>query len=211
MVVEETAVWPGHGALIERRAMDADAPLSSIDLATLTQRMAGGDEAAWRAFCDHYFHRLLRYLLVLAGGREEAAREALQLTLVRVVRHIRRFDSEEVFWSWLTVLARSSLVDEERKRKRYFGLLDRFFAGADRDDLAPSRDADGSLLALLERNLAGLEPEERGLLERKYFDGLAVKDIAREQQTTEKTIDSRLVRLRRKLKDAILTQLNNET
>ena len=191
--------------------MDADAPLSSIDLAALTTRMVQGDEPAWRAFHDGYFHRLLRYLLVLTGGREEAAREALQLTLVRVVRHIRRFDSDAVFWSWLTVLARSSLVDEERKRKRYFGLLDRFFAGADRDDLAPSRDADGSLLALLERNLAGLEPEERGLLERKYFDGLAVKDIAREQQTTEKTIDSRLVRLRRKLKDAILTQLNNET
>ncbi|HEY2952163.1 MAG TPA: hypothetical protein VGK40_06255, partial [Verrucomicrobiae bacterium] len=65
---------------------------------------------------------------------------------MRVVHHIRRFDSPEVFWSWLTVLARSSLVDEERKRKRYFGLLDGFLAGARRDDFDPPRDADGSLL-----------------------------------------------------------------
>jgi RNA polymerase sigma factor (sigma-70 family) len=103
------------------------------------------------------------------------------------------------------------LVDEERKRKRYFGLLDRFLAGANRDGFDPPRDADGSLLALLDQNLAGLEPEERGLLERKYFVGLAVKAIAEEQQTTEKTIESRLVRARRKLKEAILAQLNDET
>jgi RNA polymerase sigma-70 factor (ECF subfamily) len=190
--------------------MDADAPPSPLDLEALTTRMAGGDEAAWRTFYDLYFHRLLRYLLVLTNGREEAAREALQLTLVRVVRHVRRFDSPEILWSWLTVLARSSLVDEERKRRRYFGLLDRFLAGAERDDLIPPRDTDGSLLALMEQNLANLAPEERALLERKYFGGLAVKAIAEEQHTTEKTIESRLVRLRRKLKEAILTQLNHE-
>ena len=46
MLVEETAAWPCHGALIERRAMDADAPLSSIDLAALTTRMVQGDEPA---------------------------------------------------------------------------------------------------------------------------------------------------------------------
>ena len=78
-------------------------------------------------FHELYFQRLLRYLLVVTGGREEAAREALQIALLRVVRHIRRFDREAVFWSWLTVLARSAVVDEERKRHRYLAFLDRFF------------------------------------------------------------------------------------
>jgi len=78
--------------------------------------MAGGDEAAYRQFYDAYFDRLLRYLLVVTGGNEEAAREALQLALVRVVRHVKTFETEEKFWSWLTVLARSAFADESRKR-----------------------------------------------------------------------------------------------
>ena len=69
--------------------------------------MARGNEAAFRAFYDGYFDRLLRYLLVVTNGNEEAAREALQLALVRVVRHVKPFGAEEKFWSWLTVLALS--------------------------------------------------------------------------------------------------------
>jgi DNA-directed RNA polymerase specialized sigma24 family protein len=64
---------------------------------------------------------------VATGGREEAAREALQSTFLRVARYIKRFDSEAAFWSWLTVLAKSALVDEQRKQQRYLGLLNRFF------------------------------------------------------------------------------------
>src|SRR5438445_3591174 len=97
----------------------------SIDIAALTAGMARGDEDAYRMFHELYFHRLLRYLLVVTGGREEAAREALQLALLRVVRHIRKFDAEATFWSWLTVLARSAVVDEERKRHRYLAFRDR--------------------------------------------------------------------------------------
>ena len=52
---------------------------------------------AYRTFHNAYFDRLLRYLLVGGGGDEEAAREALQLTLVRVVRHVKVFDAEEKF------------------------------------------------------------------------------------------------------------------
>src|SRR5437016_11856184 len=102
-------------------------PQLSIDIAALTAGMAAGDEDAYRMFHELYFRRLLRYLLVVTGGREEAAREALQLTLLRVVRHVRKFNSEEAFWSWLTVLARSAVVDETRKRHRYFAFLERLF------------------------------------------------------------------------------------
>ena len=99
----------------------------AVDIAALTRRMVQGDEAGYRMFYELYFHRLFRYLLVVTSGREEAAREALQLALLRVVRHIRKFDSEEAVWSWLTVLARSAVVDEQRKRGRYLSFLDRWF------------------------------------------------------------------------------------
>ena len=62
-----------------------------MDVAALTRAMALGDEAAFRQFYDAYFDRLLRYLLVVTGGNEQAAREALQGALVRVARHVKPF------------------------------------------------------------------------------------------------------------------------
>ena len=74
-----------------------------LDVAELTRRMRSGEEAAYREFYDAYYSRLLRYLLVVAAGDEEAAAEALEGALLRVVRYIKLFATEEAFWSWLTV------------------------------------------------------------------------------------------------------------
>jgi RNA polymerase sigma-70 factor (ECF subfamily) len=173
--------------------------------------MVEADEAAYRAFYDAYFDRLSRYLLVVIGGNEDAAREALQAALVRVVRHIKVFPNDAVFWSWLTVLARSSLSDQSRKRRRYLAFLDRFTQHA-RGEHAAQEDGqpDAKLLVLLDRGVAALAPDERTLVERKYFARRSVREIARELQTTEKAVESKLSRVRRKLKDAVLAELNNE-
>lgn len=175
--------------------------------------MAEGDEMAYRRFYDAYFERLSRYLLVVTGGNEDATREALQRTLMRVVRHVRTFQNEEIFWSWLTVLARSALGDERRRRRRYFAFLDRFKRQTSVDQTTAGANEDGGkrLGELLERQLASLSVEERTLVEKKYFQGQPVTAIAEQLQTTEKAIESRLVRIRRKLKEAILTDLGHET
>jgi RNA polymerase sigma-70 factor (ECF subfamily) len=173
--------------------------------------MAGGDEAAYRIFYEAYFDRLLRYLLVVTRGNEEAAREALQLALVRVVRHVKVFESEEKFWSWLTVLARSALMDETRKRRRYFSFLERFTRQQETGAIAMNNgEADDQLRALLERHLNSLPPEERELVEQKYLLHQSVCEIADGQRTTEKAVESKLSRVRRKLKDAVLAELKNE-
>lgn len=179
------------------------------EVAALTARMAQGDEDAYRMFHELYFHRLLRYLLVVTGGRDEAAREALQLAFLRVARHVRKFETEESFWSWLTVLARSAIVDEERKRHRYFALLDRFFH-REQIDAAADTNTDARLHELLETEVDSLPWDERELIQRKYFRRESVKEIAVGADSTEKAIESRLVRIRRKLKACILKKLNNE-
>jgi RNA polymerase sigma-70 factor (ECF subfamily) len=180
-------------------------------VATLTRRMVEGDEMAYRAFYDAYFGRLSRYLLVVAAGNEDTMRDALQDTLVRVVRHIKVFQSEDVFWSWLTVLARSAFSDETRKRRRYFSFLERFTRhAAIASDGASGDQTDERLRILLERHVGLLPPDERKLVEQKYFVRRAVREIASEQQTTEKAVESKLSRIRRKLKDAVLAELNHE-
>ncbi len=177
------------------------------NIRTLTEGMERGDEGAYRQFYSLYFDRLLRYLLVLTRD-EESAREALQLTLVRVVKHARRFDSEEPLWSWLTVLARSAAIDEQRKKQRYSSFLSRFFQQKQIEEQTVEVNSH-DLMDVLEAQFAVLEPEERDLLRRKYLEGESVRDMAEANATTEKAIESRLVRVRRRLKEMIFSQLTH--
>jgi RNA polymerase sigma-70 factor (ECF subfamily) len=172
--------------------------------------MARGDETAFHEFYAAYFNRLLRYLLVVSRGNEEVSRDALQLAFVRVARHVRRFESEPAFWSWLTVLARSSIVDETRKRSRYQALLARFIEHT--PEAADSHSsADQRFLELVREELAALPAEERELMERKYFGREPIRTLADERDLTEKAMESRLLRIRRKLKTAVLDRMRNET
>jgi RNA polymerase sigma-70 factor, ECF subfamily len=173
--------------------------------------MVAGDEAAYRIFHDAYVPRLFRYLLVVTAGDEEAAREALQAALVRVVRHVKVFPEETRFWNWLTVLARTALADQRRKRSRYLAFLDRYTEHA-RVEVSVGNDseADARLLALLELGVQSLPTDERELVERKYFRNQSVREIAADVQATEKAVESRLMRVRRKLKDILLKALKHE-
>lgn len=177
-------------------------------IASLTSGLARGDEMAFRHFYELYFNRLSAYLLVLTRD-EEAAREALQLTLIRVAKYAKRFDSEERFWSWLTVLARSSVADEQRKAKRYLFFLTRFFEHQSSANFMET-DANAQWRELLDANLCALDEGDRALIRKKYFEGESVREIANESGSTEKAVESRLTRARRRLKELILTQLKHE-
>lgn len=126
-----------------------------LDVPALTRRMAEGDETAFRIFYGAYFDRLWRYLLVLAAGDEEASREALQATMLRVVRYIKVFPSEPVFWGWLTVLARSALADQRRKNRRYLAFLDRFTWHLRIQQSSPDETEPGEAAGLARRPLGG--------------------------------------------------------
>ena len=119
---------------------------------------------AWRTFYNAYFDRLWRYLLVVASGNEDAAREALQAALVRVARYAKVFTDEAVFWSWLTVLARTAFADESKKRRRYFSFLDRFTSHSNVEhDGAVDAQTDERLRELLQRHVALLSPDASSL------------------------------------------------
>jgi len=174
-------------------------------LGALTSRLVAGDEAAWTAFHEAYAPRLFRYLLVVTGGREDLAAEALQKTWIRCVRHIRRFESEEALWSWLTVLARSALADEHRRQSRFAGFLQRVWESVSfQEPKAPPGALDPEPEALLELALDQLSADDRALIEARYFDRRAIRDLAEDSGTTEKAMESRLARLRGELREQVL-------
>jgi RNA polymerase sigma factor (sigma-70 family) len=210
MTVMPTIVTPLTTTAIRS---DMTAPINSADAQalSLTAAMARGDEEAFRAFHDAYFNRLLRYLFVVTRGDDEAARDALQETFVRVARHVRAFNSADAFWSWLTVLARSAARDGSRKRGRYGRLIARFTVlwQRDPDEINPPEECD--LEAMLADALAVLDHTDRAIVEGKYLRGASVRMLADEIQLTEKAIESRLSRARKQLREELQKRLRHET
>ena len=180
---------------------------AGTDIASLTAKIRAGDENAFREFHLLYFHRLYQFLLGVARGQEHEAREALQETLLRVVRYARKFDNEEAFWCWLKLVARNAARDGGRKRHRYLGLLQKF-ALYSQNSAEPSSSSNHPPLGeLLEESLEELPILDRNIIEAKYLQGATVRELATDTGLTEKAVESRLLRLRHQVRELILKKL----
>ncbi len=179
-------------------------------IGALTRRLARGEEESYREFQRDYFDRLYRLLLVLCRGQETEAREALQDTLCRVARTVRRFDDPEIFWCWLGVLARSAARDAGRKRRRYWRWLVDYAQRWLPVERSPADDHDQQLEALLLECLAELDPADRRLVEGKYFSRRSIGELARDTGLTERAMESRLFRLRGQLRESLLCKLRKD-
>jgi len=66
------------------------------------------------------------------------------------------------------------------------------------------------LRELLAEQLAALPFDERELIEQKYSARKSVKEIASDSGASEKSVESALGRVRRKLKERLLTEIKHE-
>jgi RNA polymerase sigma factor (sigma-70 family) len=181
---------------------------SGADIAFLTAGIKAGNEEAFREFHRLYFDRLYQFLLVVARGQEDEARDALQETLLRVVRYARKFDNEEAFWGWLKVVGRSAARDAGRKQHRYFGLLQKF-AWHTQSVGEPATVENLPMGDLLEESLAELDVRDRHIIEAKYLHGATVRELAADTGLTEKAIESRLLRARQTTRELIVKKLKS--
>jgi len=65
---------------------------------------------------EQYQHRLLRYLVYLAGNRE-TAEDLFQETWLRVLERGSQYDAKHEFSTWLFAIARNQAIDFLRKKK----------------------------------------------------------------------------------------------
>ena len=167
---------------------------TSESIRKLTSRMASGEELAWQTFFSQYAHRLRAYLTTCLREQPSNLDDIFQDCMIRVSRHIKVFSSEEALWSWLTVIARSALADQARRKSAWSRFFERYSGFT---KLCPNRSAPDS--NQLEQALERLSEEERKLLEDKYENDQTVRQIADKAGCTEKAIEHRLARIRAKL------------
>ena len=174
-------------------------------LRELTTGLAQGDDAAWAQFHREYGPGIFRQLLASTGGDHDLATEALQQTYLRVARHVRPCDAAAMFGAWLRIVARTALHDCRRRRVSFRTLLQR--RHADPSDAPSDEKEEERLLTALDQALSQLVPEDRSLLEAKYFAGTEVRIIASQLAVSPKAVESRLTRARAQLRRHLLAAL----
>jgi RNA polymerase sigma factor (sigma-70 family) len=171
----------------------------------VTAGMADGNELAYCRFYDACFDKLYRYLLLRARGNEDLARELTQLTLLKVVRYIQPFAGERLFWAWLYQVCRSTQVDWLRRNGK---TIPEDFAQTWQEQIS-SANPDEELFEHLELSIQTLDAAERELLHLSYFEAVPQRAIAERMQSTPKAIESKLARIRKKLRQMILERLKD--
>src|SRR5262249_40130042 len=150
-----------------------------------------------------------KFLLVLVRGNENEARELSQAVFIKLAKRCAVFEHEGKFWAWLCVLAKNTFIDHCRIQQR----LTRFVpmndlsieTGAGRQE-----DPGPRLAEILREVLATLPPDEREFIQAAYVDQRPIRDLATEARQTYKAVESRLGRLRKKIKEQLLEHLRHE-
>jgi len=181
-------------------------PCHELDIPALTKAIRQGDQPAFEQLYHAVFSALYGYLLVCAGDREQDVQEALQETLIRVARHMKPFKDRAALWNWIRCIARNALIDQVRRSKR----SSRRLSLPSEADLVQDRAEQDGLTELkihLDHCLTQLAPTERSLIQGKYLDTKSYRVLAQEHGLTPKAVESRLARIRKKLKVLLLKRL----
>jgi RNA polymerase sigma factor (sigma-70 family) len=145
--------------------------LFSDDL--LTRRAVGGDERAFAAIFRRYHQSLYRFCLAIVGNSEDA-QDALQNTMIKVLRALPGEEREIDLKPWLYRIAHNESVDLLRRRRETRQL--------DVEQIAPGYGLaeDAATRERLRRLLADLEelPErQREVLVLRELGGLGFEEI----------------------------------
>jgi len=175
------------------------------DVPRLTAALKRGDEAAFAWLHGAWSGRLNRYCFALAAGDETFAGEIAQGAWLRLVRHVRVMNDEQALWNWIACSARHAALDLRRTGGRYLRAIRRFTECW--EPAAGDTAADHCLLAALEAALHKLAPDERALIESRYFASESLEAIGARHALTVRAVEGRLARLRTRLRELVAQEL----
>ena len=161
---------------------------------SLTRGLVRCEDAAWRDFHARFYSRL-KAQVQARGVPESESPEVVQRVYLRVLRHAKVFRCHEDFDAWLSCLTRCEVIDSSRRERRRSWLGERYQQWQEFRHPADTRNGTD-----LESALTRLEESDRAMLVMHYLEGWSQEELAREQATSVKAIESKLARLRKRLR-----------
>ena len=164
-----------------------------------------------REVFDRSADALYRFVLVRVGGNRDVADDLLQQTCCEAARHPRPPDGRDECEAWLRGIARNLVRRHWRNRKREADVIpleDAALANRLADDLEarplpPDVLIQRESVAQLLLAITSLSAADQSLIFDYYFEQRPQAVIARELGVTEKSVESRLYRVRGRLRAAL--------
>jgi len=167
----------------------------------LADRLVEGDPDAVATLVEQYADDLYRFVYNQVGGSEQDTEDIVQDTFIAALKAIRRFRGDSKLRTWLFSIAVHKAMDRKRylARRPQIPLQDVTFS------LPASEDKPEQLLERFEMRqavrqaLLQLPHHYRAALVLKYVEEMTVKEIAQIMDRSVKSVESILVRARRRL------------
>ena len=162
--------------------------------------LRAGDERGAEALLRHYAP-LMRYIIAPIVPNALDREECLSEASLRVWNKIAQFDAARGSWSaWLTAVTRNTALNFQRSAARHGDAQT-----LPEDAPSPEASPEEALLqaerrAALHDALARLGQNDRALFYRKYYYLQSTAQIAAELGTTERAVEGRLYRLKKRLR-----------
>ncbi len=178
------------------------------------EQARAGDQVAFGRLVTAYQTPVYNLSYRMLGNASEAE-EATQEAFLRAYTHLRSYDPNRPFRSWLLSIASHYCIDQLRRRRiNWLSLEDEIAApdgpgDAGRIRLASDRPRPESVVMQLEQEdrvqkaLTGLSPTDRAAITLRYWYDYSYEEIADTLSLTVSAVKSRLHRARRALAKAL--------
>jgi len=178
--------------------------------AAMTSAMAAGDGGAVEAFYRRYFDRLYAEARRATRRDESFCLDVVQESVLRIVRTVRGAHSEIQLVAWLRLVVRTTAYDlmrSERRRQRREALV--AIGPADEASDGPPAE-DEEQLAWLRVQLDRLDPQIARMIDLRYHRRWTLERIARQFGLSIGTVDGRLRRALRRLRESAPEELSDD-
>jgi len=173
--------------------------------AAIVARIRKGDRDAFSLLVDAYKAPVFNLTYRMTGNREDAD-ELAQETFVRAYANLDKFQSDQMFFTWLFTISLNVIKNHLRRQAVWGKLVTSGKSAPDMQD--PGSNPENDLLEKeeqrqLQQALLGLPYDQREVLTLRLYEDLSFTDIADICRLPESTVKMRLYRALEKLRTLI--------
>jgi RNA polymerase sigma-70 factor (ECF subfamily) len=208
---------------MEERKLEIKGKLESSGMLKdeeLIELFLQGERSRFRELVERYDQRLLNFIYRLIGDRERAE-DLVQETFIRVYKHLRRFDREKKFSTWVYTIASNLAKNELRNRTRNPIILFQNIVKDWEDDHKPLEFIDNSrrpddlfmkrhLKEMVLKAVEKLPSHHRVVFVLREAEGKSYEEIAEITGCSLGTVKSRLNRARNNFAVIIAPMLEHD-
>ena len=171
----------------------------------IDQALQGNDQAF--GFLVDSYQRPVFSLCYRMLGNANDAEDAAQESFIRAYQHLKKYDPDRSFTTWLLSIASHYCIDQIRKKRLPAVPFEALPAEVIPDNRSISPESDlrkREKDALIHKLLNELNPKDRAAIVLRYWYEFSEVEIAETLNMSVSAVKSRLYRSRRSLADACL-------